>query len=172
MLRFISLVLFIFLSTPTYAADMSLTSQAFAEGITIPVLYTCDGKDISPDLHWANLPEKTQTTAIILSDQDAPNGIFYHWVIFNIPVKVNELAEAIKILPSGALAGKNSWGKSQYNGPCPPKGALHHYTFTVYALDTTLSLPADTDAPTLLKTMQGHILGQATLKIGYSRWPV
>jgi Raf kinase inhibitor-like YbhB/YbcL family protein len=167
MLKFVSLLLFSFLSLPIYAADMTLSSQAFADGMAIPVLYTCDGKDISPDLHWSNLPAKTQSIAIILSDEDAPNGVFYHWVLFNIPTKTTELAEA-----TTTLAGKNTWGKSQYNGPCPPKGALHHYTFTLYALDEKLSLPATTDAPTLLKTMQGHILGQATLKMGYSRWPV
>lgn len=172
MLRFMSFLLFYFSSMPLYAADMTLTSQAFADGITIPVLYTCDGKDISPDLHWSNLPAKTQTIAIILSDEDAPSGLFYHWVLFNIPAKTTELAEAITTLPSGTLTGNNTWGRSQYNGPCPPKGTLHHYTFTLYALDEKISLPQDTDAPTLLKNMQGHILGQTTLKMGYSRWPV
>lgn len=171
MLRLISFLLFSFLSMQAHAANMTLTSQAFADGITIPVLYTCDGKNISPDLHWANLPAKTQSVAIILSDEDAPGGTFYHWVVFNIPAKTTELAEAIKTLPSDGLTGKNSWDKSQYNGPCPPKGSLHHYTFTLYALDEKLSLSADTDAATLLKTIQGHILGQTTLKMGYSRWP-
>ncbi len=172
MFRFISLLLVSFFSIPAYATHMTLSSQAFADGITIPVLYTCDGKDISPDLSWSNLPSKTQSLAIILSDEDAPGGIFYHWILFNIPAKTTALAEAITTLPTGTLAGKNSWGRPQYNGPCPPKGSLHHYTFTLYALDEKLSLPAETDAPTLLKAIQGHILEQTTLKIGYSRWPV
>src|SRR5580700_3822445 len=106
MVRLMSFLLFCFLSIPLYAADIALTSQAFANGITMPVLYTCDGKDISPDLHWSNLPAKTQTIAIILSDEDAPSGVFYHWVVFNIPAKTTELAEAIKTLPHDALAGK------------------------------------------------------------------
>lgn len=169
MLRLIILLLCSFLSVTVYAADISLSSKAFADGITIPVLYTCDGKDISPDLYWSNLPSKTQTIAIILSDEDAPGGIFYHWVLFNIPANTSELIQDIKTLPPGTTIGKNSWNKKQYNGPCPPKGSLHHYTFTLYALDKNLSLSTDTQA--LLMNMQGHILKKAMLKMGYSRWP-
>lgn len=168
MLRLLSLLLCSILPITIYAADMTLSSKALANASTFPVLYTCDGKDISPDLSWANLPAKTQSTAIILSDEDAPGGVFYHWVVFNIPASAHELTQAITTLPLGTLTGKNSWGRSQYNGPCPPKGVLHHYTFTLYALDKTFSLPSEIGAPTLIKAMQGHILGQAVLKMSYA----
>jgi Raf kinase inhibitor-like YbhB/YbcL family protein len=169
MLKFVSFLLCIFLSATAYADKMLLSSKAFANDNTIPALYTCDGKDISPDLKWSNLPNKTRSLSIILSDEDAPNGIFYHWVVFNLQSKTNVLGEGITTLPLGTSIGKNSWGRSQYNGPCPPKSALHHYNLTLYALDEKISVPPDASALTLLSSMQGHILGQATLKMMYSR---
>lgn len=32
----------------------ALTSPAFAEGGTIPNPFTCEGRDVSPLLHWSN----------------------------------------------------------------------------------------------------------------------
>ena len=171
MTRLTGFLLCFFLSITAYAANMTLTSKAFVEDITIPVLYTCDGKDISPDLSWSNIPKNTKSLAIVLSDKDAPNGIFYHWVIFNIPANVQAFAQDLQQLPSGSVVGNNSWDRSRYNGPCPPKGALHHYVFTLYALDKKLSLSEKTNAPSLIKAMQGHILQQATLNTAFARWP-
>jgi Raf kinase inhibitor-like YbhB/YbcL family protein len=68
------------------------------------------------------------------------------------------------------MLGKNSFGNMHYNGPCPPKGSLHHYTFTVYALDKMLDTSI-LDAPMLLKTMEDHIIGQASTSTSYARWP-
>src|SRR6476660_361639 len=113
MFQWISLFLLFFLPITTHAEIMTLSIKAFASGVTMPVIYTCDGKDISPDLKWSNLTEKTKSMAIVLSDEDAPGGQFYHWVIFNIPTKTSELVEAAS-LPDGAIIGKNTWGKSQY----------------------------------------------------------
>lgn len=172
MTRLIGLVVCYFLSFLTYATEITFSSKGFAENVPMPVLYTCDGKNISPDLSWTNLPPNTQSIAIIFSDKDAPGGIFYHWVIYNIPSNITSLIQGVTTLPEGSIMGKNSWGNTQYNGPCPPKGSLHHYTFTLYALDTKLTSATEIDAPTLLKMMQGHILGQFNLKTAYTRWLV
>lgn len=172
MLRFIMMIFFYFLSFSSYAEKMTIESQSVENNIPMPTMYTCDGKDISPDLKWTNLPNETKSLAIIFSDEDAPSGKFYHWVVFNLPSNATGLEQGIKNLPSGAVVAKNSWGKSLYNGPCPPKGSLHHYTFTLYALNNKLSMHSNLDAQTLLKNMQGHILKQAKLKTSYARWLV
>jgi Raf kinase inhibitor-like YbhB/YbcL family protein len=148
----------------------TLTTNAFLDTGPIPVMYTCDGKDVSPQLEWSNVPAKTQSFAILITDADTPNGNFYHWVVYNIPSSVATIAETSDKLPAGALAGKNSFGKLSYNGPCPPKGSVHTYTITLYALDAKLSLPAGADGKSLTSAMQKHTLGKASLTMVYSRW--
>ena len=145
---------------------LAITSIAYLDKMQIPVLYTCDGKDTSPGLTWTTVPPKTASFAIIMKDEDAP---FYHWVLYNIPKSQAELASGAA-LPAGASAGKNSFGKNVYSGPCPPKGTAHTYVITLYALDSTLKLPADADAKRVLDAMKKHIVGQIDLTGTYSRW--
>lgn len=143
------------------AANFEITSSAFKDGGKIPVQYSCVGKDISPQLAWSNAPAATQSFALICSDPDAPMGTWYHWVIFNIPKTLTEIPE--NNLPTYSLAGKNSWQKMQYNGPCPPPSQLHHYIFTLFSLDSKLNLPQGVDVEMLKKAMQGHIIQSTTI---------
>jgi len=152
------------------ANPLTISTNAFLDQGAMPVLYTCDGKDVSPQLSWTGAPDKTQAYALILSDQDAPNGTYYHWVLYNIPKSVNTLDEGVKTAPAGASFGKNSMSKEQYNGPCPPKGKAHTYTFRLYALDTKLTLPKGADAAAVIKAMDKHIVGKVDLSAVYSRW--
>jgi Raf kinase inhibitor-like YbhB/YbcL family protein len=167
---FFAILLSLFFTMTAYADDFSLTTDAFLDTGALPVLYTCDGKNISPKLMWANPPPKTKSYAILLSDPDAPGGTFYHWVVYNIPAATKELAEGIKDFPSGTLIGNNSWNKNQYNGPCPPKGTAHTYFITLYALNAPISIPAGADGNTVLKNIQGHIIKKVQLSTVYSRW--
>lgn len=151
---------------------LSLYSTAFKEGDKIPVKYTCDGQDISPPLEWSEPPQQTRAFALIVDDPDAPVGVFTHWVIFNIASDSCKLTEAIPTqaqLPSGALQGKNDFGRIGYGGPCPPTGRPHRYQFTLYALDQSLDLKAGISKKQLLSAMQGHILAQGRLTGTYQR---
>ncbi len=155
----------IFMSTTSNA--FTLTSSAFSNQSTMPTEHTCDGKDISPPLTWSNPPAATKTFALILADPDAPRGTWYHWVLFNIPKNINGLPQGMETFSPGAITGLNSWEKKSYNGPCPPKGSKHRYIFTLYALDTSLSLPSNTDAIKLIKAMKNHTLGTAEIATLY-----
>ena len=53
---------------------IELRSQAFTEGSSIPVRYTCDGEDVSPPLTWSGIPQGTQSIALIADDPDARAG--------------------------------------------------------------------------------------------------
>lgn len=150
--------------TAANAGSFSLSSTTFSSGSDIPAANSCDGKDVSPQLSWSGVPDKTQSLALILSDPDAPGGTFYHWVLFNIPDTMTSLPAGLTTPPSGVKAGKNSWGRNRYNGPCPPKGSTHRYIFTLYALDSTLNLATGTDADSLMDAMKNHILGQTELE--------
>jgi len=150
---------------------MELTSTAFKPGELIPAKHTCDGPDVSPPLSWSDPPAGTKSFALISDDPDAPMGTWVHWVAWNIPGDARSLAENLPkkdSLPDGTKQGTTDFRRIGYGGPCPPSGT-HRYFFKLYALDTTLNLPASTTKKDLEKTMQGHILAQAELMGKYRR---
>jgi Raf kinase inhibitor-like YbhB/YbcL family protein len=153
----------------------TLTSTSFVGGTPIPERHTCDGKDVSPPLSWSGTPGGAQTFALIDDDPDArkPGG-WVHWVIYNIPASVTSLPEGLSksprlSTPDGAIQGTNDFGKVGFNGSCPPPGAPHHYHFTLYALDSRLSLEPGATRDDVRKAMTRHILGQAELVGIYAR---
>jgi Raf kinase inhibitor-like YbhB/YbcL family protein len=155
--------------------SLVLKTDAFADGETIPVKYTCDGEDVSPKLMWEGVPEGTKSLALICDDPDAPVGLWVHWIIYNIPPEVTQLPENVDKHSAqlggtlqGARQGVNSWGKIGYGGPCPPKGPAHRYFFKLYALDTVIA-GEKLDKKALEKAMEGHILAQAQIMGKYQR---
>jgi Raf kinase inhibitor-like protein, YbhB/YbcL family len=151
--------------------EIKITSSAFKDGDLMPAKYTCDGANISPPLKWENIPAGAKTIAIICDDPDAPRGTFVHWVLFNLPAEVKELAEntpADKILSSGAVQGTADFGRIGYGGPCPPSGT-HRYFFKIYALDTKIDLTPGADKSRLVEAMKGHILAEGQLVGKYKR---
>jgi len=154
-------------ASPT--APFVLTSSAFEPGQAIPRSYTCDGEDISPPLQWRDPPPGTMSFALIMDDPDARGWV--HWLLYNLPATTRSLPEAVPAgakLPDGSRQGRNSWGKAQYGGPCPPSGT-HRYSFRLYALDIVLDIPAGANAAALQQAMEGHILDQAELVGVYRR---
>jgi Raf kinase inhibitor-like YbhB/YbcL family protein len=148
--------------------SLTLVSGAFAPGASIPSVYTCEGKDISPPLAWSGVPPGTKSLVLIVDDPDAPDPAsprvtWVHWVLYNLPATSTGLAEAVKpgALPAGTREGVNDWGRTGYGGPCPPVGR-HRYVHKLYALDTLLQLDRANKAA-VEQAMQGHILGEATL---------
>lgn len=152
------------------APTFSINTNAFLDAGIMPVLYTCDGKDDSPQFSIKTPPAKTKSFAFIMNDPTAPKQPFYHWVVFNLPGNTTELKQGLKSAPSGSLFGINSFDKAGYNGPCPPQGTTHTYQFTLYALDTNLTLGKTATGDALETAMKGHILGQAKFSGVYSRW--
>lgn len=147
----------------TTHVQLRISSPAFEDGNPIPPQYTCDGESINPPLQIGDLPDGTQSLAIIAEDPDAPNGTFFHWVCFNIS-PTHKIAENHQ----PGISGHNSHGKTGYTGPCPP-GGEHQYFFTVYALDSRLDLMAGAEAVELKQKMQPHLLGSGRLMGRYSR---
>jgi phosphatidylethanolamine-binding protein (PEBP) family uncharacterized protein len=131
-----------------------LLSSTFEPDATVPVTMVakdCGGQNISPQLHWSGAPKGTKSFALIVHDPDAPHpGGFYHWVVQAIPASASSID-----------AGTTRF--SGYYGPCPPPGKVHHYHFTLYALDKTIDSDAPLDAQALQEKIKGHILAQTTL---------
>lgn len=158
-------------TTKAQTMSIELKSTAFEEGGMIPAQYTCDGKDISPPLQWATVPQGTQSVALIVDDPDAPGRTFVHWVLYGVPPERRDLTENMpndRTLPNGARQGVNDFGKIGYGGPCPPSGT-HRYYFTLYALDTELDLPPGKSKAGLLDAMENHILAKGQIMGRYKR---
>lgn len=154
----------------------TLTSNSFQNGAKLPEAqvynhFGCTGKNLSPHLKWQGAPKGTKSFAIIAHDPDAPrqNG-WYHWVVYNIPNDVTSLKEGQQINPP-MVQFKNDFGFLPYGGACPPKGhGVHHYNFTVYALDTIrLSATANTPLVTLENLIKKCAISSATLTAVYER---
>jgi Raf kinase inhibitor-like YbhB/YbcL family protein len=95
-----------------------------------------------------------------------------HWIIFNIPGTAHELAEGIPriaTLPDGTVQPMNPRGHYGYRGPGAVMPPRHHYTFELYALDTTLALNTEATRAEVLRAVEGHILGKAILMGLYHR---
>jgi Raf kinase inhibitor-like YbhB/YbcL family protein len=143
-----------------------LVSSSFTDGATVPrmmVAVQCGGQNVSPPLRWSNVPAGTRSFALIVHDPDAPHpGGFYHWVIYDLPSTLQSLPISARI--AAQRAGRNDTGSVGYFGPCPPPGKVHHYHFTLYALDVAhIGTGRPLTATELQARMEGHILAQTTL---------
>ena len=163
--------------TPPRTPPMILTISGWPDGGQIPVRFTQAGEQTSPELKWTNVPPGTQSFVVNMLDPDVAiqkgTETQPHWIVWNIPGSATGLPEGVKpgpTLPDGS--SQISASGRQYRGPgAAATGPLHHYTFEVYALDTTLSVTASENAqpvPAALETrsavmraMQGHVLGKA-----------
>ena len=143
---------------------MKLKSKDFVDNCNIPSESTCDGRNISPQLSWENVPRKTKSFALAVTDPDAPGGIWIHWLVHNISKELREIDRAT--LPENAEEVQNDFGRKGYGGPCPPSGT-HRYFFTVYALDTEHLDGAN--KRNFFDTIEKHTVEKATIKGLYKR---
>jgi Raf kinase inhibitor-like YbhB/YbcL family protein len=153
-----------------------LLSTRFKPGELIPLKYTCDGKDVSPELLWGDPPKGTKSFVLIMEDTDASKGSWVHWLVYDLPARLRRLPENFtrkEVLPTGAQQGQ-CWGYDKgerigYAGPCPPPGLPHHYVFSLYALSKKTGLPPKATKSQVVEAMKGNILGSAELMVRYGR---
>jgi len=171
----------------TRAADVPKAAPLRVSGPDLrhgyPEAYTanafgCTGGNQSPALHWDGAPAGTKSFVVTLydpDDRDSPSG-WWHWVVYDIPASVSDLAvsagtEKSTKLPPGTKQGRTDLGNEAYHGPCPDKGDRpHRYTFTVYALDVD-KLPVDTGSSgaMVVETAHEHVLAQGKLVVRHGR---
>lgn len=160
------------------SSSFKLVSSAFADGDSIPSRFTCDalpvgGTPHNPPLSITGIPEGTRSLALIVDDPDVPKalrpeGVFDHWVLFNMPATTTAIGEG----EVPGVQGANGSGVAAYAPPCPPpqyEPSEHRYVFKFYALDAMLSLPAGAGKAQVEAAMEGHVLAQAQLIGTYKR---
>lgn len=143
---------------------MRLRSRDFEDGSSIPSKFTCDGRDVSPQLSWEAVPAGTESFALSVTDPDAPGGTFIHWLVYDIPKDANNIDRGS--VPRGAVEVENDFGKKSYGGPCPPSGT-HRYIFTLYALDT--GRLEGVNKYNYFRKVEEHTLNKTTLTGLYKR---
>ena len=156
---------------------MTMTVAGFVDGGQIPVRITqaapgvATGEGLSPAIMWANAPAGTQSFVLNMHDMEVARNRTSddqaHWVVWNIPPTATGLPEGV---PKGSQLADGSYQISAtgpvYRGPgAPATGPAHHYMFEVFALDAKLDVRPTADAfetrASVVKAMQGHILGKA-----------
>ncbi len=127
-----------------------------------------------------------------------PRVDFFHWVLVDLPASLSSIAEgefSSEVTPRGKSGPAAAHGARQgindytawfagdhdmsgdyygYDGPCPPWNdeIIHHYVFTVYALDIErLPLEGRFGGAEVRAAMAGHILAQASLTGTYTLNP-
>lgn len=139
--------------------------------------FGCSGDNRSPQLSWKNAPEGTKSFAVTMYDPDAPTGSgFWHWVVFDIPANVNELATnagnvELHLAPKGAIQSITDYGIKGFGGPCPPEGhGFHQYIITVHALKTDqLGLDENTNPAQVGFNLWNQTLAKASIVAYYKR---
>jgi Raf kinase inhibitor-like YbhB/YbcL family protein len=148
--------------------SLGVSSSAFPASGEIPVDFTCDGANRSPQLAWSAPPRGTQSFVVIVDDPDAPSGTFTQWIVYNLGAETRSLPEAVDPATLGGASGLNDFKRPEYGGPCPPRLEIHHYNFRVFALNAPLTLPPEPDRDAIDAAMSGHVLAVGTLVGGFS----
>jgi len=166
------------------AQPLAITTPAWADGAAIPDKFAQPGHDVSPPLAWtwtsASPPENIASFVLIVHDLDTPvgNGTddMLHWLVWNIPGAARQLPEGV---PQGATLADGSRQISatgpNYRGPAAPaSGPPHHYVFELFALDSTLEVPAVGASPpqtraAVVAAMAGHVRGKGIYVGTYRR---
>lgn len=129
---------------------------------------------------------------------DAERTDFYHWLLVGLSASTTEIAEGAasdRVTKGGKQPGRSRLGLEGtntftdflagsemagtyggYDGPCPPwnDAALHHYHFTLYALDTDdlgLDSGGDFTGDDVRDAIDGHVLVQAEIVGTYTTNP-
>ena len=127
-----------------------------------------------------------------------PRDVFFHWVLVDIPATAREIpagSHSDRITPRANLGLLLQTGRATvstitrkwfagdenmrgdyygYDGPCPPWNdlRLHHYVFTLYALDVPhVDVHGDLTGANARLAIAGHVLAQASLTGTYTLNP-
>jgi Raf kinase inhibitor-like YbhB/YbcL family protein len=147
--------------------------------------------------HDRDVPSKPDDVNQV--DREVPDSLarvdFYHWVLVDVPATTSRIAEgefSHQVSPKGKSGPESRHGTRQgvndftqwfasdhdmrgdyygYDGPCPPwnDALVHHYVFTVYALDVDrLPLEGRFDGRQAREVIDAHKLGSVSIMATYT----
>ncbi len=154
---------------------MRLMSSAFEDGQQLPLRYTKDGDNLSPPLHWNDLPRETRELALFFENvTPKTKEPFLQWLVYGIPAELDGLPEGFKHkrepgAPVDLRQGRNAIGNVGYDGPLGSVGRAVHFRFRLCALDQPLDLAPGADQGAVTSAISGHLLEQAELNVVHQR---
>jgi len=163
---FIFLICF-FMSTLVWAGEFQLTSAVFKNNGDVPQKYTCDGSDVNPPLSFKNVPAKAKSLVVTVTDPDAPEGTWTHWIVYNVPPNMGDIIENT----NPGTEGLSDFGKYAFSGPCPSDEKSHHYIFRAYALNEILDINEGPSISEVEKAIRGHVIAKTELIGMYQKSP-
>jgi phosphatidylethanolamine-binding protein (PEBP) family uncharacterized protein len=156
------------------SSSLTLASPDFSAGGRLPISYTCDGAGLAPTLSWSGVPSEAKSLVLIMNTIPGPprpgeseSSNHAYLVLYNIPTS-----------SSGGSAGKypgttgmNFKDKTPgYTPPCSQGPGDKTYTFTLYALSSTISLTAtEANEVTVMSAIKNLILEKSELSAIYAR---
>jgi Raf kinase inhibitor-like YbhB/YbcL family protein len=146
--------------------NLKLESYDFSHGGEIPRKCGYKNGNKKPELSVSEIPEGTESLALIMDDPDAMGAVgkvWVHWVVWNI----NSNTAAMGNNAQNGTEGMTDFGEVGYGGPAPPD-KRHTYVFKLYALDCKLDLPNESTKADVEKAMEDHIIEQTQLTGTYA----
>ena len=151
-----------------------LKSSSVVDEGALPATYTCDGKSLSPQFSWSGTPSGTKSYALIMHTIPGPArpgetaaAVSFSWVLYNIAGSTTSIAEGATDV---GTAGVQSHGPGTYGAPCSQGSGAKQYTFTVYALSSTISLDAKSATGDAVRSaIKSITLASAAMNVKASR---
>lgn len=155
---------------------MSISSTAFEPGAQIPAEHAREdagGRNVSPPLTFAAVPEDAKSLALLCVDKHAMANGWVHWMVIDLPADTASLEAGASGsgMPAGSRELVNGFGSQGWGGPEPPPGSgPHEYAFTLYALDTaTLELADGASLAEFQAAVAGHEVAASLLSGTFER---
>lgn len=123
---------------PTAIIELSVPSAPGGTGPgALPAAYTCDGKNVSPEVKWGKLPDGTAEAALFVMNMQPVNGkLYFDYAIGGIDPSLEGLR--VGEVPHGAAVGRNSAGQNKYS-LCPQGSGSEEFIFALYAISKNLA---------------------------------
>jgi phosphatidylethanolamine-binding protein (PEBP) family uncharacterized protein len=153
---------------------LSLASPDFSAGGRLPINYTCDGAGLAPNLTWSGVPSEAKSLVLIMNTIPGParpgeseSSNHAYLVLYNIPI--SSTSGSAGKYPG--TVGMNFKDKTPgYTPPCSQGPGDKTYTFTLYALSSTISLTAtQANEVSVMSAIQNLILEKSELSAIYAR---
>lgn len=142
----------------TSTFDFSITS---ANGSSLNIDTTCDGKALSPGINWSAVPSGAKSLILIMDTIPGPvrpgesqSGNHYYISKFNI-------------LPS--TSGFSEGAITPYAPPCSQGPGLKEYRFFLFALNKVLPIDQKSDGATLMEIGEREAIAKVSHVYTYAR---
>ena len=155
-------------------------SQPTRDSVTLTlIVHDMEGhprKGVDDILHWMvwNIPSTASglPQGLSTASYELPDGSYQtNGFVAQAPAAAGGRGPAAGQGVQGGQGAQAQAPNFGYRPPCPPQNVAvaHHYAFELFALDTKLDLPASATRADVMKAMEGHVTGHASIVVPYNR---